>query len=289
MKGLASEWVWLNGRFCRAATAHLSVFDRGFLYGDGIFETLRVYDGRPFGLDLHLQRLKRSARVLGIRLPVVDWPTVVHELIRRQPQRELAVRLTVTRGSGRGLLPPRRLEATVLIFATPIDRRVPRWQGRGVAAVSVPYSRLGLSEHKHLGYLPAVMAKRAAAQRHAVEGLFVDAAGRVLEGATSNLFVRLGRRWITPPATDVLPGVTRGLVSELMAAQGLRVVERRVRLAEVADADEAFLTSSIAEILPLCEIDGVAIGDGRPGPQTLSLSQAYRQSIDLTLRSPLFR
>jgi branched-subunit amino acid aminotransferase/4-amino-4-deoxychorismate lyase len=287
MNEAGPAFVHVNGRVVPAARARISVFDRGLLYGDGVFETLRAYRGRPFALATHLARMRASSRFLGIRLPRRDWRADVGDVLARNRllSTDAWVRITLTRGvAAPALLPPERIQPTVIIICGRLSAAIDRAQRRGTPVTFLPFGRHGfLAEHKALDYLPAVLGKAMAVRRHAFEGLYVDADGSVTEGTTTNLFV-CRRNWlVTPPTAGVLPGVTRRLVIRLAAADGLRVTERRLTPNEVAAADEAFLTSSLAEIVPIISVDDRPIGGGQPGRRTQRLQHLYRQMVDQTL------
>lgn len=282
-----SGFVYLDGRIVAASSARISVFDRGLLYGDGLHETLRAYGGQPFALARHLVRLTTSAAFLEIPVPEVDWAAAISKVLRRSrlSTSEAWVRITLTRGSGaRGLALPERPSPTVLIAAGKVDPAIASLQRRGVRLVPVPFGRAPfLAAHKTVNYLPGILAKAAATRAGAYDALFTDDRGHVLETTTANLFARRGAQLWTPKQ-GVLPGVTRALVIELAKARGIRIRERALSLRELTRADEAFLTSSLVEILPVVGVAEVRIGDGRPGPMTRELRQAFRRARVRTKR-----
>jgi branched-chain amino acid aminotransferase len=279
--------VQLNGRAVPAGRAQISVFDRGLLYGDGLFETLRAYQGRPFALAAHLRRLRTSARFLGIGLPRRPWQRDIGVLLRRNALQhtDAWVRITLTRGSAApALSPPARVWPTLIAMAGPLDPAIATAQRRGVRVTLLPFARGGfLAEHKVLAYLPGILGKRIAARQGAFEGLFVDADGLVTEGTTSNVFLWRRGQLCTPVVDEVLPGLTRRMILELSAADGVQVAERRLIARDLLSADEAFLTSSLAEVIPIIAVDGHAIGDGRVGTRTQRMQRLYRQMVDRAL------
>ncbi len=287
MNASGPKFVHLNGRVVASTRARISAFDRGLWYGDGLFETLRAYQGRPFGLDEHLARLRRSASFLNIKLPSPPWRLHIAALLKRNRllTRDAWVRITVTRGpAAPGLLPPPHSRPTVLIASGMIDPGISVTQQHGARVTLLPFARSGfLAEHKVLDYLPAVLGKIIAARHESVEGLFVDADGLVSEGTTSNVFVWRRRRLLTPPTAGVLPGLTRRLVLEAAIVDGWRVSERPLTTCDLLDADEVFITSSLAEVVPVIAIDRRRIGNGRPGPRTERMQHLYRQLVDDTL------
>jgi branched-subunit amino acid aminotransferase/4-amino-4-deoxychorismate lyase len=279
---MANNAVWLNGRIVRGSRARVPVSDRGLLYGDGLFETLRVYGGKPYLLTAHLARLRRSARALGIPLPgdTRYWSRALSELLAVHRLSEAAVRITVTRGTDAGLAPSPRPQPTVLVQLRRLAPGLAAAQRDGLSACLLPFDRGGgfLVPHKTLAYLPAVLGRRIAQRRGAEEGLYVTAAGLVTEATTANLFVwHRNRLWT--PAAGVLPGITRALVIDLARRSGYRVAERDLSRAMLRSVSEAFLTSSVAEITPLVRVDGRTVGGGRPGPVTRTLQQAYRARV----------
>lgn len=265
--------VQINGRLVPADEARVSVFDRGFLFGDGLFETMRAYGGRVFRLREHLDRLERSAARIGLRLPG-GLADAVGETLAANGIAEAAVRLTVSRGPGQGLAPPERPAPTVVVSVRPAPT-VPVATRAGVATgrVNEHSPTAGL---KRLGYLDAILELTAARVRGYDDVVFRDTAGHAAEGAFSNLFVLASGVLRTPPCScGILPGITRAAVMELAGDFGQVLVEEPLDPAALASAEEAFLTSSVREIVSLVELDGRAIGRGEPGPFTSRLRDAY--------------
>lgn len=287
MSPRAPTSVQLNGRLVSKQEAKISVFDRGLLYGDGLFETLRTYRGQPFLLKEHLARLQVSADFLGLVVPRRPWRRDLAALLKRNGllATDAWVRITVTRGVGaRGLLPPAQPRPTVIVMAGRLDRAIARVQRYGARVALVPFARHGfLAEHKVLNYLPGVLGKVIAARHDAFEGLFVNAEGRITEGTTTNVFAWRGKRLLTPPITGILPGLTRRIVIELAVADGARVAERPLSADDLLDADEAFLTSSLAEVVPIIAVNARSVGSGTVGPRTQRMQQLYRQMVDRAL------
>ena len=269
--------VWLNGRYLDERRARLPVTDPVFRWGVGLFEVVRGYHGRPFRLEDHLSRLRRSADRLSIdtrRLPGLS--RVIPRLLARNELRSGRVRISVT-GAGNVLIEARR--------HAPPDGRIGE---RGAKLVVAPWRRdpaAPLAGHKTLNYHELVLARDAAARLGAVDALILDPGGRVLEGTRSNVFAVLGGGLLTPDVPrGVLPGVTRKVVLEL--AQGLRIRTRpaRLTLARLLGADEVFVTSTMMEVVPVARIDRQSIG--RPGPVTRALSEAYRRCVERECGSP---
>jgi branched-chain amino acid aminotransferase len=275
--------VFLNGRYVAASRASISVYDRGLLYGDGLFETLRAYQGRVFALEEHLERLAGSAAVLGLPVPPYDWRELIADLLRRNAlqRRDAWVRITLTRGAAEPVvLPPVPPRPTIIVMVKEIDPTLAAKQRSGVAVTLLPYSRHGfIPEHKSLNYLPAVVGKVLAARHGAFDGLFVRSEHFITEGTTSSLFVVQGRSLWTTPIGGILPGITRRRVLDLAAGARLRTLERDLTTTDLLEADEAFLTSSISEIMPIVAVDQRRIGKGAPGPTTRKLQKLYAAAV----------
>lgn len=280
----------LNDRLVPARRATISALDRGFVYGDGLFETVRTYQGEPFGLPEHLRRLARSARVF--RIPFEGSPDHWRPRVRRCLRAnglldtDAAVRLTVSRGAGPfGIVPPAHLRPTVMMLATPVDPRLPKVQARGVSICFFPFRLVTatLPSHKTLHYLPAVLGKMIARRRGAWEAVYLGADDTVLEGTTSNVFAVERGRLVTPPLHGILPGVTRHVLTTLAKRAGVPLVERRLTRDQLLAADEVLLTASTIEVLPVVRIERARIGNGKPGPITRTLQDEYRRHVERTL------
>ena len=272
--------VYLNGRFVAARRARVSVFDRGLLYGDGLFETMRAYRGRIFALEEHVARLARSADALNFKLPKHDWRNILEELLRRNElgARDAWVRLNLTRGAAApDVLPPPDAVPTVFALVKPVPSGFSPVQRKGARVTLLTYSRNSfMPEHKSLNYLPTILGKSAAAQRGAYEGLFVRDGKYLMEGTTSSLFLVRDNKLQTPPPKGILPGVTRRVIGVIAASEGIKISERNTTVAMLEKADEAFLTSSVAEIVPITYLDEQPIARGKPGPLTMRLQRQYR-------------
>jgi branched-chain amino acid aminotransferase len=274
--------VHVNGELLPEQTAHISVYDRGFLLGDGLFETMRATRGRVLHLDQHLARLGRGATVLGLDLPSqAELADAVRSTLAANDlsSREAVVRLTVSRGVGpRGLAPPLHPSPTVVIVAMPLTAHQPLQQ----TAITLPF-RLDAASPlvglKTLNYLPQVLGRRAALAAGADEGIFLNHADALVEGCASNLFWVQGNLLCTPDLTcGPLPGITRAIALTLASALGFLVREGVFSRSALADADEAFLTNSVAGLMPLTRLDERAIGQGQPGPVTAQLQAALQQT-----------
>ena len=276
-------YVFLNGRIVEARRATVSVYDRGLLYGDGLFETMRGYKGRAFAIEEHFHRLRTSADILGLPVPDLDWQKVITELLLKNglQRQDTWVRLTITRGPAEPrVLPPDIVKPTTIIMVKPLDRDIARHQKRGVKVSLLPFSRHGfIPEHKSVGYLPAVVGKVLASYHGAYEGIFVRADHVLTEGTTTSLFVVRDKTLLTSPLGGILPGVTRGLVMDIARANGIAAVEREITTTDLRLADEAFLTSSMIEIVPIVHVDEAPLATGKTGPVTTKLQKLYAAAV----------
>lgn len=275
--------AWLNGVFSSLEDVRVSPLDAGFLYGDGLFETLRTYGGRPAFLARHLARLERGADALGLTgIPALE--PVVQEIVSRSGLDACTVRITVTRGVGTAGLSPAGVGApTVLVTAQPLRTWPAETYERG-ARVGVLWKRSAESWPrpwlKSTSYQGAVMARRVAAERGWDEGLYLDAEGRhVTEGAASNVFVVVGEQLWSPPADVCLPGVTRGEVLRMARALGLQVEQVPVPVEVLRGAAEVLLTSALAGVVPVTQFEGSPVGGGVPGPWGQRLRARYLEEV----------
>ncbi|MGQ9525157.1 MAG: branched-chain-amino-acid transaminase [Armatimonadota bacterium] len=278
--------VYINGRLVPQEEAKVSVFDHGLLYGDGVFEGIRAYEGRVFKLDEHIQRLYRSAHTFLIQLPIspAEMREAVLQTLRANDLRDAYIRITVSRGVGLGL-DPRNVSgpATVIIITDKLSLYPKSMYENGLEVVTVsvrvPPAQAIDPRVKSLGkYINNIMAKFLANQYGAGEGLMLTVDGFVAEATGDNLFVVSDGVIRTPPASvGILEGITRNTVIELARREGFVVEERMMTLYDVYNADEAFLTGTAAEMIPMVKLDGRVIGDGKPGPVTRRLSECFRQ------------
>ncbi len=284
-------WVWIDGVSVERAEARVSVFDRGFLYGDSVFETLRTYDGRAFALAEHLERLARSARLVHIDLPVPldqlrqEVEAALASVVERPSLGECYVRLMLSRGSGAlGLDPGTAVQPLRVMIVAPLTPPPPVAYTQGIGVITFATQRVGdatpAAGAKVGNYLVAVLAMRQAREHDAAEALIVDSAGQVVEGASSNLFVVRGGTLLTPSEREgILPGITRRTLLEVARELGVEVRFETVAREELRLCEEVFVSSSIREILPVVRIDGAPVGAGTPGPLTLRLLEAFRKRV----------
>jgi D-alanine transaminase len=273
---------FVNGRFTLLEEAVVSIEDRGFQFGDGVYEVIRTYRGQPFQLEAHLVRLERSAKAIDLPFPwdLPQWVAYVREGIARAGYRESKVYIQLTRGSApREHAFPTAVKPTVVMTVREMMPMDPVQMARGVAAMTVEDCRWSRCDIKSVNLLPNVLARQRAKQAGAFEALFVRD-GLVTEGAGSNVMVVKDGQLVTAPVGEwILSGVTRTLVLELARKEGLPVDERFVTRDELLAADEVFLTSTTIEVLPIIRVDGKRVGSGKPGPVTLRLQAAFHRLV----------
>jgi branched-chain amino acid aminotransferase len=269
--------------------AMVSPFDRGFLYGYGLFETMRSYKERVFRLDRHLTRLRLSAQRLALasELEAYDLEQAVYRTLEANKLADARIRLTVSAGpGGRALAPPVGGLITVLVFAEKLLLSPEVYeQGIRAALVSAKRNSLSpLSRVKATNYLDNLVAYSEAVALGAEEAILLNEKGFIAEGSMSNIFLVAGGMLLTPSEeSGILPGITREAVLELARELGVEATEGEIPLADLLRADEAFLTSSVREVLPITSIDNKSVAQGGPGPVTKRLMAAYRHLVETTL------
>jgi branched-chain amino acid aminotransferase len=276
--------IYINGQWHDRDSAMISVYDHGLLYGDGVFEGMRVYGGRCFRLEEHLDRLYDSAHAIWITIPIAkaEMARITEEGIARAKLAEGYLRHVVTRGVGDLGLDPRSCPAPTVLIIFDAIRLWPREryeQGLSLisAATPMPHREALSPRVKSLNYLPHIMAKLEGINAGMDEVLMLDSAGHVAEASGMNVFIVRRGVLTTPPAwAGILRGVTRDIVLELGAAAGLTVREEPINRYDVYSADEAFLTGTAAEIVPIRSLDGRQIGAGPIGPATRTLMDRFR-------------
>ena len=284
-------WVYLNDRFVPQEEAVVSVFDHGFLYGDGVYETLRAYRGRVFKLAEHLARLERSASRIQLHLPAGPerLADLVRETLSRNLLQEAYLRITVSRGTGEIGLDPALCKApTLVIIAKPFQPYPESIYAEGVSVI-LARTRRNLPEAlppqvKSLNFLNNILAKMEAKAAGAHEALMLNHRGDITEGTTSNVFVVQEGRLRTPSVEcGILDGITRELVLQLASELGIPSEETRLTVEDLMHAEECFLTNTTQEVLSVTRVDGRMIGDGRPGGITRRLHASLRACLDRLL------
>jgi branched-chain amino acid aminotransferase len=280
------EIIYLNGDLIPRSQAKLSPFDHGFLYGYGLFETMRAYGGSIFRLDRHLARLHHAAGTLGIasKLTAPDLEKACSDLLKANNLTEARLRLTVSSGEGDIIPNPDTCRGiTLFIVARKLMPLPSESYKRGYAAALSSCRRNSqspLSRLKSTCYLENVLARREAVTASADEALLLNEKGFVAEGSSTNIFIVSGKTLITPSTeSGALPGITREAVLELAQSTGIMSMARQVELGELLGADEAFLTNSVLEIMPLTRLDGKPIGSGKPGSLTQQIMSNYRELV----------
>lgn len=277
--------VYVDGRWYARDEAKVSVFDHGFLYGDGIFEGIRAYGGRVFRLTEHLDRLYDSAKAIWLEIPLSwkEMEEVVLETMRRSDLRDAYIRLVVSRGKGDLGLDPRKCpRPTVVCIADSISLYPEEVYTQGMRVISVCTRRnppdTVSPQVKSLNYLGSISAKISAVTLGYPEVVMLNKEGYVCEGTGDNIFIVKKGRLITPALhLGILPGITRAAVMEYARELGYQVEEGTFTLYDLYTADECFLTGTAAEIVPVVECDGRKIGSGEPGPVTWRLIGAFRE------------
>lgn len=291
-------WIYLNDRFVPGEDARISVFDHGFLYGDGVYETLRSYAGRFFLLPQHIRRLYRSAEMIELGLPLAqdDWKGLLEEGLSRNGLARGAaaggtgpadghVRITISRGEGElGLDPGLCRRPTIVIMTRPLTPPPARLYEEGVALKLASVRRNSTAalppQIKSLNFLNNILAKSEASRAGAFDALMLNQEGIVTECTVSNVFFARHGRLHTPSlACGILEGVTRGIVIQLAAESGLAVEEGAFPPAALLEADECFLTNTSMEIMPVTEVDGEKIGKAIPGPITAKLRESFHGNL----------
>ncbi len=265
---------YIDGRFVSSEEASVPAHDLAVLRGYGVFDFLRTYGGRPFKLREHIARLAQSAALIGMdELPwsEEDIRAIVDETLARNAYPEANIRIVITGGDSPDFITPQE-RPRLLVLVTEAHPPPDSWYRDGAAIVTVDEERY-LPAAKSINYIPAIIALKKARQAGAIEALYVDRYGRLLEGTTTNIFAFHGAQLLTP-AEGILPGITRGVILEL--AVGLYdVCQREMTRADLLSADELFITASNKEVVPIVRVDDAIIGDGRPGPRTRDMMARF--------------
>ena len=290
--------VSIDGRVVAGPDARVSVLDRGFLYGDSVFEVFRTYGGRPFAMKEHLERLERSAERIMISMPV-SLQTLSEEVgatiteAQRGSNNDWYVRVVLTRGSGPLTYDPSTARDPLrVIIVVPVTVPPPERYDKGASVVLAQASRptddARASGAKASNYLANLLVVHEAKQKGAHEAIVLGKRGQLLEGASSNLFVVKDGKVRTPiPEPGILVGITRATVLAAGVRLGIDIEETELFPDDLLSADEAFITSSIREVMPVVTADGQAIGDGKPGPITQQLRDGYLQAVREATGSPV--
>ncbi|HEX9896115.1 MAG TPA: aminotransferase class IV [Dehalococcoidales bacterium] len=278
------EIVYLNGKLIPRSQAKVSVLDYGFLFGFGLYETIRAYNGKPFRLDSHLARLRYSADKLRILVKTAEIRQAVMDTVKANGFADTRIRITVS--IGEGTITPNLascVEPTVAVLVTDYHPPAPEKYRDGFRVI---VSSIRRNSHSPVTYMKSantmenMLARQEARDKKADEALFLNEKAFLSEASGSNVFLVKDGIFITPRfETGILPGVTRVVVFEVAHQLGIKVREKNVRLAELLEADEAFITNSLIEIVPVSEVSGKIIGKGKPGPVTKRLAKTYKDLV----------
>jgi len=290
-------WVFLNDRFVPKEEAVVSVFDHGFLYGDGVYETLRSYGARIFMRDQHLARLRRSAEAIGLTIPIPDaqWRELLHESMRRNEvgndHVDAYLRITVSRGEGEIGLDPALCPRSTVVIMTKALHPSAAFLSRDGISLTVAQTRRNLPaalspQIKSTNFLNNILAKRESIAAGTFDSLFLNWKEELTECTISNLFF-ISNGTVHTPALDcgILDGITRAIVITLAEEEGLPVKEGHYHLTDLRQAAECFLTNTSMEVMPVSRVDAFPIGDGRPGPLTRRIQARFAASRHRFLES----
>ena len=282
--------IYIDGKFYPEEEAKISVFDHGLLYGDGVFEGIRAYEGRVFKLEEHLRRLEDSAKAILLKIPLDrdEMRAAVLETCKRNKMKSGYLRLVVTRGKGYlGLSPDRCKKPTVIIIASELELYPEKYYREGLRVVTVPTWRNSPAALdpgiKSLNYLNNILAKIEGQQAGAQEVILLNPQGLVAECSGDNIFFIRDQVLVTPKlSSGALNGITRNTVLEIAREAGWKTREDDVRRYDLFTAEEMFLTGTGAEVIPVVEVDGRTIGTGKPGKHTADLTRRYHKLVTTT-------
>lgn len=285
---MAVPTVFLNGLFMPLPSAHVSVVDRGFSYGDGLFETMRSYGGNIFRLDAHLERLIQSLDLIYLKVPMTagEMKSAVGETLIRNGQLDCMIRLTVSRGEQQtGFHIDPESAPTLVIIVRTLEALPKEWYERGIPVSLFPSTAPkagGLKRSiKSCNYLTSILIREQARRNNSVEGIMMDDRGLITEGTTSNVFIVKNKTLKTPEINEhILPGITRQAVLDIAAQKGIPVALESLTAEDIYHAEEVFITNSRIEILPVQSADDRTIGRGCPGPVTQFLHGEFLKSVE---------
>lgn len=279
--------IWLDGELLEKPGAKVSVYDHGLLYGDGVFEGIRVYSGRIFESKAHLDRLYASAQAIRLQIPYTakELEDAMYQTVKANGFADCYIRLVVTRGEGYlGISPAKCAKASVFIIADTIEMYPREMYEKGMGIITATVTRCHPNSIpprvKSLNYLNNILAKVEAIDAGVPEALLLNQEGNVAECTGDNIFIVRRGQVQTPQTSDgILEGVTRGVILKLCAKLGIPCVEKTLQRYDVYTADECFLTGTAAEVIPVTKIDSRTIGDGQVGPVTRRLLEAFHKFI----------
>ncbi len=283
--------VYLNGQFMPIEEARVPVLDRGFIFGDGVYEVIPVYSRRAFRLAEHLKRLQHSLDGIRLENPHSneEWTRIITELIAQSEGEDQYLYLHITRGVAKRdhAFPKPPVPATVFMMSTPLPTPPADWLQNGVGAVTAQDNRWLRCDIKSIALLPNVLLRQLAVDAGCAETVLIRDDAFMTEGAASNIFAVKNGTLLAPPKDNLmLPGITYDVVLELAYANGIPFEVRRVKKSEVFNADELLLTSSTREVLAITHLDGKPVGSGRPGPMFARLHELYQDFKRNVMRKP---
>lgn len=285
--------IYFNGKFVPKHEARTSVYDHGFLYGDGVFEGIRAYNGRVFRLEAHVDRMYDSAKAIDLKIPLSKKEMIgaIIETLKKNNLNDAYIRPIVTRGDGDLGLDPRKCKTpNVIIITESWGAMYGDLYDKGLTAITVGVRRNAPEalppNIKSMNYLNNILAKIEANVKGGDEAIMFDVNGNISEGSGDNIFVVKNNKILTPPALNNLRGITRASAIELAEKNSIKVAETNIGLFDIYTADEVFVTGTAAEIAPVTKIDGRMIGDGVPGPVTKKLMAAFKE-LTMTEGTPI--
>lgn len=279
---IEQQVVYLNGEYLPMCESQISTQDRGFLFGDGIYEVIPVYSKKLFAWPEHLQRLKNSLQAVSIPNPLTDeeWFSILTGLVERHPWQDQFIYLQVTRGiqMQRDHTPTDCLTPTIYAYTNPLKPLAESVLQNGIKVITLEDIRWLRCDIKAITLLPNVMMKLAVKQQGADDAILISREGKVSEGTASNVFIVKNNTLLTPPNSNkILPGVTRMVIEKVAAEHQIPLIEQELTLEELQNADEIWLTSSTKEALPVTQLDCQPVGDGKPGAMWRILHQHYQE------------
>ncbi|OUJ19239.1 Branched-chain amino acid aminotransferase/4-amino-4-deoxychorismate lyase IlvE [Methanonatronarchaeum thermophilum] len=277
-------YVYIDGDYVHEEEASVSVFDHGLLYGDGVFEGIRAYEGKVFKLEEHIDRLYRSAKAIKLDIPITkkEMNQAIIKTLQKNELKNAYIRPLITRGVGSlGLDPQKCPKPTVIIIVQEWDAMYGDLYSQGLKAVTVAVRRNSIDalppNIKSLNYLNNILAKIEANVKGGDEAIFLNQQGKISEGSGDNLFIIQDNQIYTPPALNNLKGITRKTAIDIAKNKGIEVQETDLGLFDIYTADEIFVTGTAAEIAPIVKVDGRQIGDGNPGKITKKLMDKFKE------------
>ena len=281
--------IYLNGEFMPIEQARIPVLDRGFIFGDGVYEVIPVYSRHPFRLAEHLRRLQDSLSSIKLVNPHDDptWTRLIRRLVELNEPEDQSLYMHITRGPAqRDHAFPKVITPTVFLMSNPLTTPPPQQVNEGVRAITAIDNRWLRCEIKAIALLPNVLLRQEAVEAGCVEAVLLRD-GFMTEGAASNIFVVSNGVMLAPPKDNLmLPGITYDVVLELAQANGIRHEVRKIPEAELRAADEVWITSSTKEVLPITRLDDAPVGDGKPGPMFARIYSLYQEYKNRVMRTP---